>query len=70
MSDEYNKKHKEPTDSKGLFHGYQEWYELKIGTPLWLRGNAKHSEWVGYVEDNVQTGAIGEKGTEVNFYII
>ena len=35
-------------NSKGQYHGYQEWY----GYTLYYRGNIKHNESIGYTEYN------------------
>lgn len=56
----------EPKDSKGKKHGYQQWYDSN--NRLWLLGNAKHGEWIGYHVYNL-VGKIGCKGTKINFHI-
>ena len=44
-------------NSKGQYHGYQEWYGYK----LYYRGNIKHNESIGYTEYN--------RAKQTNFYI-
>jgi hypothetical protein len=38
-------------DSKGEFHGYQEWYK---DDKLWVRANAKHGRGFGYQEWHIE----------------
>ena len=57
-----NSKNKDVIDiitqnSKGQYHGYQEWY----GHTLYYRGNIKHNESIGYTEYN--------RAKKTNFYI-
>lgn len=47
-----NKNSKQPKDSKGKLHGYQEWYGY--GTVLYFRGMCKHGKWIGYQETQKQ----------------
>jgi hypothetical protein len=44
---------------------YTEWYN-HLG--IWYRGNFKNSKAISYHESN-WTNSIGQKGTEVDFYI-
>lgn len=61
------KKDVDPRDKKGYTHGYQERYQHG---KLWLRGNAKHNLWIGYIEFNLEGFKfIGEEGTKVGFNI-
>jgi hypothetical protein len=42
-----NEKDKEPKNSKGQHHGYQEWY---FGGNLWVRCNLNNGLTMGYTE--------------------
>ena len=55
----------EPKNSKGQFHGYQEWYIFNV---LWFKGNRINGERIGYVEVNRHPSA-GTDSTEINFFI-
>jgi len=59
---------KTPTNTKGEYHGYHEWY-LSNNT-IWFRGVFKYGNEIGYIESNFKDiYSIGEKGTILNFYI-
>lgn len=61
------KQNKEPLNSKGQFHGYQEWYDY---TKIWHRGNRINGRRIGYNEYNHEVGnGIHEDGTVFIFYI-
>ena len=62
------KKHINPRNSKGIHHGYQEYY---VKNKCWLRGNMKNGFPIGYIESNSINifSVIGEEGTKVKFYI-
>lgn len=56
-----------PTNSKGQLHGFQQHH---IDDKLWYRGCCKNNIEIGYHEENYESNhAIGDEGTEVNFYI-
>ena len=55
-------------NSKGEWHGYNQWVEIKSGM-LWMRGVYKHGKCLGYHEINLNISAIGNEGTQVEFYI-
>lgn len=38
----------DPKNSKGHYHGYQQWYWNK----LWVRANYKNGNMIGYEEDH------------------
>jgi hypothetical protein len=43
------KKHKEPKNSKGQYHGY---HELNWNNKMWFRGYYKHGITIGYTEEH------------------
>jgi hypothetical protein len=51
-------KHIEPRNTKGQWHGYQEWYK---DDKMLLRGTYKHGKDYGYEEHHQEN--------ETNFYI-
>lgn len=51
----------------GEWHGYQ--HLCSANEKLWHRGLYKHDLPIGYHEVNLYRGGIGDKGTEVEFYI-
>jgi len=51
----------EPINSKGQHHGYQQWYYRENKLKLYLRGNYKNDEEIGYEE--------WFGGRKINFYI-
>ncbi len=56
-------------NEKGEIHRYQEWY-APTSNKLWLRGNWKNDEQIGYVESNWKgSQGIGGIATTVDFYI-
>ena len=62
-----NKENIVPKNSKGEYHGYQEWY---VDNVIWYRGCHKNSQEVGYNELNYSlSSGVGEGGTEINFFI-
>ncbi len=59
----------ESKNYKNQYHGYQEWYwTTSYNNGLWLRGNYKCHQEIGYHEWN-DSGVIGDEGTKVEFYI-
>ena len=63
------KKHIENHNEKGEIHGYQQWYTPNTNK-LWLRGNMKNNEPIGYFESNWKDKkGIGGIATTVDFYI-
>jgi hypothetical protein len=56
-------------NSNGDVHGYQQWYTPSTNK-LWLRGNWKNGEEIGYVESNWKGfQGIGDIATTIDFYI-
>lgn len=56
-------------NEKGEIHGYQEWY-APSSNKLWLRGNWKNDEPIGYVESNWKgSQGIGDIATTVDYFI-
>ena len=57
------------TNQKGDSHGYQEWYTPRTNK-LWLRGNFKNGQEIGYVESNWKgSQGIDDEATRLDFYI-
>ena len=51
----------EPRNPKGDHHGYQQWYCIQNNHKLYLRGNMKNGDEIGYEECHVYK--------RTNFYI-
>ena len=51
----------------GEWHGYQQLWSAN--EKLWHRGSYKNDLAIGYHEVNLYRGGIGDKDTEVEFYI-
>ncbi len=62
-----NNKETEPKNSKGGFHGYQEWYWDTDCKFLWYRGKWKNGLEIGYEEYHGDGKDF--KHTEVVFHI-
>ena len=58
------KKNIRPRNTRGQYHGYQEWYYTN--DKLMFRGNVKNNNWDGYRELYYSSGKIGL----LTFYIV